>query len=61
MVGPFGSGKTHFLCQLMEIAAAQGFATSEVSLNKDLDYSNRLLVYKEIVRNLACPALPGGA
>lgn len=59
VVGPFGSGKTHFLRQLMEIAANQGFATSEVSLDKDLDYSNRLLVYKEIVRNLRMPNSSG--
>lgn len=59
VVGPFGSGKTHFLRQLMEIAANQGFATSEVSLDKDLDYSNRLLVYKEIVRNLRMPESSG--
>lgn len=59
VVGPFGSGKTHFLRQLMEISADQGFATSEVSLDKDLDYSNRLLVYKEIVRNLRVPGASG--
>lgn len=59
VVGPFGSGKTHFLRQLMEIAATQKFATSEVSLDKDLDYSNRLSVYKEIVRNLRMPDSSG--
>jgi hypothetical protein len=58
VVGPFGSGKTHFLRQLMEISAGEGFVTSEVCLDKDLDYSNRLLVYKEITRNLR---IPGGS
>ena len=34
VVGPFGSGKTHFLRQLMEIARDLDCATSEVQLSK---------------------------
>ncbi len=55
VVGPFGSGKTHFLRQLMEISRDDGFVTSEVSLDNDIDYTNRLTVYREVVRNLQVP------
>lgn len=55
VVGPYGSGKTHFLRQLMEISRDAGFVTSEVSLDNDIDYTNRLTVYREVVRNLLVP------
>ena len=51
--------KTHFLRQLWRSRPTQKFATSEVSFDKDLDYSNRLSVYKEIVRNLRMPDSSG--
>ena len=43
VVGPFGSGKTHFLRQMMEMSAQAGAVTSEVKLNKDIDFSKRLV------------------
>lgn len=55
VIGPFGSGKTHFLRQLLEIAQDLGCVTSEVPLNTDLDFTQSLLVYREIVRDLRVP------
>lgn len=52
VVGPFGSGKTHFVRQLMEIARDLGCVTSEVQLNKDVDFTKNLLVYQEVVRDI---------
>jgi len=52
VVGPYGSGKTHFLRQLMEIASEMDCIISEVPLNKDIDFTNSLMVYTEVVRNL---------
>jgi len=59
VVGPFGSGKTHFLRQLMEIARDIGCVTSEVCLDKDIDYTNRIMVYREIVRSIQVPGYSG--
>jgi P-loop Domain of unknown function (DUF2791) len=55
VIGPNGSGKTHFLRQLMEIARERDCVTAEVKLNKKLDYSAGLEVYQEIVRQLRAP------
>ncbi len=55
IVGPFGSGKTHFLRQLMEIARAMACVTAEVALNKDLDFTKSLVVYREVTRELRTP------
>lgn len=55
VVGPFGSGKTHFLRQLMEIARELGCATAEVALNKDLDFTKSLVVYREVTREIRVP------
>jgi hypothetical protein len=56
VVGPFGSGKTHFLRQLLEIARSLGCVTSEVALNKDFDVTESLLTYREIVREVRPPS-----
>jgi hypothetical protein len=55
VVGPFGSGKTHFLRQLMELARAMDCATAEVALNKDLDFTRSLVVYREVTREIRTP------
>jgi hypothetical protein len=55
VVGPFGSGKTHFLRQLMELARALDCVTAEVALNKDLDFTRSLVVYREVTRELRTP------
>lgn len=52
VVGPYGSGKTHFLRQLMEIARSMGCVTAEVSLNKELEFTRSLIVYREIARQI---------
>jgi hypothetical protein len=55
IIGPFGSGKTHFLRQLMEIARDKDCATSEVTLNRDIDFTQPLLVYREVAREIRAP------
>lgn len=55
VVGPFGSGKTHFLRQLMEIARELDCVTVEVALNKDLDFTKGLVVYREVAREVRAP------
>lgn len=55
VIGPFGSGKTHFLRQLQESARAVGCCTSEVALTKDVDFSDGLMTYREIARELRTP------
>lgn len=55
VVGPFGSGKTHFLRQLMELGRQNDCVTAEVKLNKNLDYAQGLVVYQEIARQLRPP------
>ncbi|MFN8517274.1 MAG: BREX system ATP-binding domain-containing protein [Thermomicrobiales bacterium] len=55
VVGPFGSGKTHFLRQLMELARSLDCVTAEVALNKDLDFTRSLVVYHEVTREIRTP------
>lgn len=59
VVGPFGSGKTHFLRQLMELARELDCVTSEVGLNKDVDFTRNLIVYSEVAREIRAPHEPG--
>ena len=55
VIGPFGSGKTHFLRQLMGLAREQGCVTAEVSLNRDIDFVQSLIVYREVAREIRPP------
>lgn len=55
VIGPFGSGKSHFSRQLMEIARDLDCVTAEVQLNKDLDFTQNLLVYREVAREVRAP------
>src|SRR5687768_15403794 len=55
VVGPFGSGKTHFLRQLMEIARELDCVTIEVALNKNLDFTQSLVIYQEMARQVRPP------
>jgi hypothetical protein len=61
VVGPFGSGKTHFLRQLMELAVRRGCVTAEVKLGKEIDFTRPLIVYKEMAREVKAPGqeIPG--
>ena len=55
VVGPWGSGKTHFLRQLMEMGRENDCVTIEVQLNKNLDFTHSLVVYQEIARECRAP------
>jgi len=55
VVGTFGSGKSHFLREFLEIAYNEGCVTSEVPLNKDIDFTHALTVYKEVSQELVTP------
>jgi hypothetical protein len=59
VVGPFGSGKTHFIRQLMEIAREEGCVTSEIALSKTVPFTESLIVYREVTRELIVPDHPG--
>jgi hypothetical protein len=59
VIGPFGSGKTHFLRQLMELARTLGCVTAEVALNKEIDFTQSLVVYREVTRELRIDGHPG--
>ena len=55
VVGPYGAGKTHFLRQLMEIGRAMDCVTSEVMLNKNVDFTRNLDVYRRVAAAVRCP------
>jgi hypothetical protein len=55
VVGPFGSGKTHFLRQLMELGRELDCATSEVMLNKSVDFTKNLEVYRLVAAAIRSP------
>lgn len=55
VIGPFGSGKSHFLHQLMEHAREMDCVTVKVTLNKDIDFTQNLIVFKEIAREIRLP------
>ncbi len=55
IVGPYGSGKTHFLRQLMEMAREADCVTAEVALNKEIDFTQPMVVYREVARELRPP------
>lgn len=59
VIGPFGSGKTHFLRHLMELSREMGCVTAEVVLNKDVDFTKSLVVYREVTREIRAPNLDG--
>lgn len=53
VVGDYGSGKTHFLYCLRDIAWARGFAVAKVDLSPvETPYNNQQLVYGAVARNL---------
>ncbi len=55
IVGAYGSGKTHFLRQFSERARDLDCVTSEVALNKDLDYTKTLDLYRQVANGLEIP------
>jgi hypothetical protein len=55
IVGPFGSGKTHFVNQLSEISRLMGCVTSTVSLTKNVDVTSNNAIYREIIQEIRPP------
>lgn len=55
IVGPFGSGKSHFLHQLIEVARSESCVTAKVTLNKNVDFTRYMLVFREIAHELRTP------
>ncbi|MEM7125384.1 MAG: BREX system ATP-binding domain-containing protein [Chloroflexota bacterium] len=53
VVGDYGSGKSHFLYCLRDIAWSRGFAVSKVDLSPvETPYNDQKLVYAAVARNL---------
>src|SRR5262249_58040460 len=59
VVGPYGSGKTHFVRQLMELARRNECVTAEIALSKNVDFTQSLVVYKELTRGIVAPNTQG--
>lgn len=55
VVGPFGSGKTHFLRQLLELARDNDCVTAEIALSKEVDFTSTMIVYRELCREVRAP------
>ena len=55
VVGPYGSGKTHFLRQLMERARKEHCVTSECNLTPATDLTNPLFLYSQFAKNIRVP------
>ena len=55
VIGPYGVGKTHFLREFSEVAANEDVVVAEVALNKDIDATDKLITYQEVVRELRVP------
>ncbi|SET02510.1 Nuclease-related domain-containing protein [Methanococcoides vulcani] len=55
VVGPFGSGKSHFINQLTEVARGIGCVTSTVALTKDVDVTSNFSIYREVARQIRPP------
>lgn len=55
VIGPYGSGKTHFCRQILETGDQIGFVSAEVQLNKNVDFTKPLIVYKELASQIKAP------
>ena len=55
VIGPYGSGKTHFLRHLQEEASSADCVTSEVPLNRDVDFTKTMVIYREVAREIRAP------
>lgn len=55
IIGPYGSGKTHFLRQMLEVSEANNCVTAEIQLSKNIEIDNTLIIYKEIAREIKVP------
>ena len=53
VVGEYGSGKSHFLYRLRDLAWEHGYVVSRTELSpKECPYDNQLKVYQAVVNNL---------
>ena len=53
VVGEYGSGKSHFLYRLRDLAWANGYVVSRTELSpKECPYDNQLKVYQAVISNL---------
>ncbi len=53
VVGEYGSGKSHFLYRLRDIAWENGYVVSRTELSpKECPYDNQLKVYQSVINNL---------
>ena len=53
VIGDYGSGKSHFLYCLQDLAWSRGFAVSQVDLSPvETPYNDQRLVYAAVARNL---------
>ncbi len=53
VVGEYGSGKSHFLYRLRDLAWADGYVVSRTELSpKECPYDNQLKVYQAVISNL---------
>src|SRR5436190_17037759 len=53
VVGEYGSGKSHFLLCVRDIAWRHGFVVSRTQLSpKECPYDNQLAVYKSVANNI---------
>jgi hypothetical protein len=59
VVGPFGAGKTHFLRVLAETATKMDCVTSEVSLARDIDATQPMMIYREFAQSIRVPGSDG--
>jgi hypothetical protein len=55
VIGPYGSGKTQFCREILEVGDQIGFVTAEVQLNKNVDFTKPLIVYKELTSEIKLP------
>ena len=58
--GEFGTGKSHQLEWLKQVALSRGFAASRVNISKETPLSDLDLVYKDAVKALELPDRRGG-
>jgi len=55
VVGPFGSGKSHFLNHLIEVAHNLNCVTAKVKLNKSVDVTSNYYIFKELAQEIQAP------
>jgi hypothetical protein len=60
VVGPFGSGKSHLLNHLIEVARNQGCVTAKVKLNKNIDVTSNYYIFKELAQEIKAPNFKKG-